>query len=98
MKCEKIIKSEMLTSLPNVSTISRIKNIILTEFLCSDVFLDLNRHSFSQSAFNSHRILLNKSVIDKYLNIRIIYLGKSKTNKALSIRHQSNKLVLFKGQ
>lgn len=96
MKCEKIIKSEMLTSLPNVSTISRIKNIILTEFLCSDVFLDLNRHSFSQSAFNNHRILLNKSV--KYLNIRIIYLGKSKTNKALSIRHQSNKLELFKGQ
>ena len=77
-----------------------VPNIFLKKkkFVFSEVFSNLVVHSFDQSAFDSHRVLLIKSIIERYLNVRISYLSKATKNNETSIRHHSNKIVLFKGQ
>lgn len=100
LKCEKVLKNEIsVVGLSKVS-IDYLKNLILREFVTANVFRNLVIHSFDQFALDNHRCLLIKSIIERYLNIRLIYLSKRKTdkNRAVSIRHTSNKIVLFSGQ
>lgn len=96
IKCEKILKTEVHIS--NSILLQPLSSKILKEFVNSRIFSNLVTHSFDQFALDNHRILLIKCIIDKYLNIRIMYLMQNKVSKVSSIRHQSNKIVLFKGQ
>lgn len=96
IQCEKILKSRFQNS-TNYS-VELIMSLILRQFIFSDVFSNLFSHTFNQSPLESHRVLLIKAIALKYANIRFCYLSKNKINRSVSIRHQSNKLVLFKGQ
>lgn len=100
LKCERVLKNEITAvGLARIS-IDYIKNLVLRQFVASKIFGNLVIHTFDQGVLDSHRFLLIKSIIERYLNIRIIYLHKNETNKkkAISIRHTSNKIVLFSGQ
>lgn len=96
LQCERILKGRFQNT--NDFSVELIISFILRHFTLSNVFSNLLVHSFSQSPLENHRVLLIKAVAIKYANIRFCYLSKSKNNKSLSIRHKSNKLVLFKGQ
>lgn len=100
LKCERILKHEIIVVGIARISIDKIKNLILRQFVSSNIFSNLVTHSFDQNVLDNHRFLLIKIIIERYLNVRIIYLYKNNTNKnkATSIRHSSNKIVLFSGQ
>lgn len=96
LKCEKILKI-MKDSKKKIS-VDIISTLVLKEFINSNVFSNIMQHSLDQFVLDNHRILLIKCIVDKYVSIRLTYLTKTRVNKAASIRHQNNKIVLFKGQ
>lgn len=98
MTAEKLLKNKIYVSAFNTFSLKKLSVLILKKFVFSKVFDNLVVHSLDQSVLDNHRTLLMKSVIERYLNIRMAYLTKNKPNKPISDRHQSNKLTLFKGQ
>lgn len=77
-----------------VSVVNKTLKIFVNRNISSNLLV----HSYDQSAFDNHRILLIKAVVNRYTNVRLYHFAKQKTNKSESIRHHSNKIVLFKGQ
>ncbi|CAF4945953.1 unnamed protein product [Pieris macdunnoughi] len=61
-----------------------------------NVFNNLNDHSLEQPATWNHKVLLIKSVIKYYADVRLHYLHKN-VNK-ITKRQKYNKLILFQGE
>lgn len=68
---------------------------VLSLFIKSNVFNNLNYHSLEQPATWNHKIQLIKSVIKCYADVRLHHIHKNvkKTN-----RQKYNKLILFHGE
>lgn len=58
----------------------------------------LNEHMHDQSFMENHAIHLMRTVIQKYIKIRLHYIILNAIDKLKSKRHFFNKLVLFEGQ
>lgn len=98
IQAEQVIKCAVLCNpKKQISTVS-VVNKTLKIFVNRNIFSNLLVHGYDQSAFDNHRILLIKAVVNRYTNVRLYHFAKQKTNKSESIRHHSNKIVLFKGQ
>lgn len=69
----------------------------LQSFANEELFPDLSRHQFDYENTN-HVIDLTKSVIEKYVNVRLAYLAKKKQPSQNPIRRVFTKLIHFKGQ
>lgn len=69
---------------------------ILKLFIESNVFNNLNDHSLEQPATWNHKVLLIKSVIKYYADVRLHYVHKN-VNK-ITNRQKYNKLILFQGE
>jgi len=93
---EKFIKLHYQEHKPNNSLF--IKNKILASFINDkNIFSSINYHNIENGPFSNHVILLIKSVISTYYDIKIKYLCR-KQNEVVSLRTFYNKLTLFKGQ
>ncbi|CAI6354154.1 unnamed protein product [Macrosiphum euphorbiae] len=75
----------------------QIFNKTLSSFTTNTPFKTLLNHQYDNEPLSSHLILLIKSVISVYCDIKIKYNCK-KTSENLSLRHWYNKMILFKGQ
>lgn len=98
-RAEKMIKREVI-QIQTGSNLSACKltSLVLKELMGRNIFPELLSHGLDQFALDNHRILLIKSVAERYINIRLYYINKNKVDKSSSVRHFSNKIVLFKGQ
>lgn len=93
---EKFIKLHYQENKPNNSLF--IKNKILATFINNkNIFSSINYHNIENGPFSNHVVLLIKSVISSYYDIKIKYLCR-KQNEVVSLRTFYNKLTLFKGQ
>lgn len=74
-------------------------NKILTHFIGNNIFNNLKEHVHDHSAMENHAIHLIRTIIQKYVKIRLhfITLNSIDKAKASSQRHFFNKLILFKG-
>lgn len=96
MVVEKYIKMFSLVNKPFNSLY--IKNKSLGNFINNkQIFSSIDFHNVQNGPFTNHIILLIKSVILTFYNIKIKYLCK-KQNEIISLRSYYNKLTLFRGQ
>lgn len=98
MTSEKVMKETIIFNNFKLVPAEVLVTSILKALLNKNIFVNLVRHSFDQSPLDNHRVLLIKAIATKYVNIRLYYFSKNRINKSDSIRHRSNKIVLFKGQ
>lgn len=99
-RCEKVIRSSM-NETANSSTVLykdklRFTLLALRSFVNEDLFPELRSHQFDHEDCN-HVIDLTKSVMEKYIDIRLLYLSK-KTNPQKAVRRIYTKLIHFKNQ
>jgi hypothetical protein len=73
-----------------------VSNNIVVSFLGTDLFSSLNEHSLDNNV--KHTYFLIKAICFKYVNVRLHYMGKKKSEQINPIGHHLNKLILFKGQ
>lgn len=77
------------------------KTVIITNVLstCNNntIFDTISYHNDENGPLNNHIVLLIKSIIDTYCDIKINYFCR-KQNENDSLRTWYNKLILFKGQ
>lgn len=73
-------------------------NKILKQFIHIDLFNNLNEHMHDQSFMENHAMHLIRTIIQKYVKVRLHYIALSKVDKSKSQRQFFNKLVLFKNQ
>lgn len=100
IKCEKSIRHALHinnNALSNKLLDLYLTNDILESLLNVNVFEILKEHSHDQAPLDNHIIHLIRTIIQKYVKIRLHYIALNSTNKRLSKRHLLNKIVLFKG-
>jgi len=91
---DKFIKTYMHDNEPLNSLL--IQNKILASFINNkNIFSSIDYHNIENVSLTNHIILLVKSVISTFYNIKIKY---KKKNETVSLRSFYNKLTLFKGQ
>lgn len=73
---------------------------VLSSFVGSDIFSELDEHSFDCELLRDHRTSLMKQVIETFITIRLYHQGKSFTRSLHpeNVRSTLNKTVIFKGQ
>ncbi|CAH0718925.1 unnamed protein product, partial [Brenthis ino] len=76
---------------------SKLISKVMNQFIGVELFKDIDFHQYEQSPLNNHVVLLTKSVIEKYLKIRLHFLTKHAQPK-LSKRQLLNKYLHFSGQ
>ena len=76
----------------------RIANKVTNEFIWTIIFCKLNEHCNDQGHMENHIAHLIRAIAEKYIKIRMHYIGLSRLDNSCSQRHAFNKLVLFKGQ
>jgi len=75
-----------------------IQSKILASFINNkNIFSSIDYHNIENGPLTNHVILLVKSVISTFYNIKIKYMCKKK-NETVSLRSFYDKLTLFKGQ
>lgn len=74
-----------------------ITNVLITFINNNSIFSSINYHVHQYGALDNHIILLIKSIISTYANIKINYNCR-KQNETVSLRTCYNKLTIFKGQ
>lgn len=98
-RCEKVIRSA-IDSDQNSKIYYKDKLRFVTKTLSSfvneDIFPQINSHHFDYEDCN-HVIDLAKSVMEKYIDIRILYLSR-KTDPKNSVRRIFTKLINLKNQ
>lgn len=67
---------------------------ILKSFVYSNVFNNLNKHALEQPATWNHKILLIKTIVQCYSDVRLHYIHK---NVKRTSRQKFNKLIIFQG-
>lgn len=96
-RCEQVIRASLNT---NAKVMYKDKLRFVTQSLASfvneDIFAQLNSHQFDHEITN-HVVDLTKSVMEKYIDIRLLYLSK-KTNPTNPVRRVYTKLIHFKNQ
>lgn len=83
----------------NISKPDFLKNLkckIMFHLISMECFSCLNNHILECSS--NHIYFLIESILLKYLNIRLHFIGKRKSEIVDPIRNQYTKLILFKGQ
>jgi hypothetical protein len=73
-----------------------VSNNIVVSFLGTDLFSSLNEHSLDNNV--NHTYFLIKAICFKYVNVRLHYMAKKKSEQINPVRHHLKKLFLFKGQ
>lgn len=75
-------------------------NRILTHFVQTDIFNILAEHIHDHSIMENHVVHLIRTIVQKYVKIRLHYITLNSIDKerSKSQRHFFNKLTLFKGQ
>lgn len=95
-RSEQVIRS---FSNSNPKTCYKDKFILITKTLSSfvqeEVFPTISSHQFDHE--NNHLIDLTKSVIEKYIDIRLLYLSR-KSDPKNAVRRIYTKLIHFKNQ
>lgn len=98
---EVVIKSTILTKDQIVVSSKNLKELLicksLRRFIGMNLFKNYDFHQFDQSPLDNHIILLTKSIMERYINIRLHYLTKNAMPK-LSKRQVLNKYLHFSGQ
>lgn len=83
-------------SLNKTGFINILKNKVMFDCIQIDCFVTLKEHALETS--NNHIYFLVESVITKYLNIRIHFITKRRSEIANPIRNELTRLILFQGQ
>lgn len=78
--------------------ILQVTNEVMSNLNMRLLFTELNEHMLENSALENHLVLMTKSIILKYLNIRLSYYGKHISQQTNPVRNMYTKLILFKGQ
>ena len=100
-RCESVFRENVNhgkeKSLTSEYNILKTEILILRELCNASIFQDLFPHSCG-GILDNHALLLTRSIIKRYLFIRLLYWGKNIVNKSNSIRNLYNKLIFFKRQ
>lgn len=83
-------------SLTKKKIVDIVKNKIMFQCIQLQLFSNLKEHVLNTST--NHIYLLTESIIFKYLNIRIHFITKRKTEIKDPVRQHLTKTILFKGQ
>lgn len=98
-RCEQVIRSSIDTDKSfkvYYKDKFRFVTRTLASFINEDIFPQISRHQFDHESCN-HVIDLAKSVMEKYIDIRLLYLSR-KTDPKNSVRRIYTKLIHFKNQ
>lgn len=98
-RCEQVIRSSIDTDKSfkvYYKDKFRFVTRTLASFINEDIFPQISSHQFDHESCN-HVIDLAKSVMEKYIDIRLLYLSR-KTDPKNSVRRIYTKLIHFKNQ
>lgn len=97
-RCEQVLRSTMKGECSTLYYNDKLRLVTktMTTFINEDIFDEYRQHQFDYESCN-HIIELTKSVAEKYIDIRLLYLTR-KSNPKNAIRRVYTKLVHFKSQ
>jgi len=81
--CEKCFRRNVTATGSSLSSVSvcEITHLVLNAYASKNWFHSLNIHSLEGDPTADHIILLIKSIVEKYLQVRYFYAGKQYTAK-----------------
>lgn len=95
-KCESEFKNHM-DRFENTQTHHKITQTVLKSFINTNILTSHSRHYLDYPICANHRVLLLKSIVFKYIQMRLFYYYKRKNTPQCSTRKQLTKLIHFQG-
>lgn len=92
---EKVFKS--IKDFNDKKLVIKFRSLVLTEFIGSNVFSDIEGHMFDTVPTQNHVVLLIQLIAETFLSVRLNHYYRLKASKD-RIRQKLTKLIIFKGQ